>query len=163
MHHPNIVSSFTATEIRCQEKSKGGLCYEVILAQPSINVTPKAQSAPVVKSFSAEDIEKKLRDAELRRLVSLKEMIWIDWLTSLMVLFLNFPFTEFGGKENCRLVSQNVTNRRSIPSERWNQCWIQESSENGIDRQNGATRRETRSHYVRYQGKIEGILIKLLN
>lgn len=62
-NRPNMIS----TEIRCQEKSKGGLCYEVILAQPAIAVAPKPNAIPVVKSLSAEDIEKKLREAEERR------------------------------------------------------------------------------------------------
>lgn len=63
----------TATEIRCQEKSRGGLCYEVILAEPSPNT-----AQPVVamrnkdaqnKGLSAAEIEKKLKEAEQRRLV----------------------------------------------------------------------------------------------
>lgn len=64
--------SHLATEIRCQEKSKGGLCYEVILAQPSVVANPlKANTnAPIAKSVSAEEIERKLREAEERRIVS---------------------------------------------------------------------------------------------
>lgn len=59
-----------ATEIRCQEKSKGGLCYEVILAEPSIQATlPKIPVTPA-KIVSAEEIEEKLKAAEERRLVS---------------------------------------------------------------------------------------------
>lgn len=67
-------SSFTATEIRCQEKSKGGLSYEVILAEPSVATPalklsgPAATAAP--KPTSTEEIEKKLKEAEDRRLVS---------------------------------------------------------------------------------------------
>lgn len=61
---------FPATEIRCQEKSKGGLCYEVILAEPSVQAAvPKIPVNPA-KIVSAEDIEEKLKAAEERRLVS---------------------------------------------------------------------------------------------
>ena len=61
------ILSYKATEIRCQEKSKGGLSYEVILAEPNINITlPKV---PVVtKHVSVEEIEEKLKAAEERRL-----------------------------------------------------------------------------------------------
>lgn len=64
--------SFTATEIRCQEKSKGGLSYEVILAEPSVT-TPtlkRSGSSAASKPTSAEEIEEKLKAAEERRLVS---------------------------------------------------------------------------------------------
>lgn len=64
-------SIFLATEIRCQEKSKGGLCYEVILAQPAVVAAPPKPntSAPTAKNVSAEEIERKLREAEERRIV----------------------------------------------------------------------------------------------
>lgn len=60
-----------ATEIRCQEKSKGGLCYEVILGQPGVQQPPKQNNTttPTAKNISAEEIERKLREAEERRLV----------------------------------------------------------------------------------------------
>lgn len=64
--------SFAATEIRCQEKSKGGLSYEVILAEPSVT-TPlplKRPSSGPTKPTSVENIEEKLKAAEERRLVS---------------------------------------------------------------------------------------------
>lgn len=66
-------SLLTATEIRCQEKSKGGLCYEVILAEPTPNVIPppiKRNNVSVTKNLSAMEIDKKLKEAEERRLVS---------------------------------------------------------------------------------------------
>ncbi|XP_008208708.2 activating transcription factor 7-interacting protein 1 isoform X2 [Nasonia vitripennis] len=57
-----------ATEIRCQEKTKGGLRYEVILAEP----TAPAKRAPSPTQTSptqpAVNIEDKLRAAEERRL-----------------------------------------------------------------------------------------------
>ncbi len=57
-----------ATEIRCQEKTKGGLRYEVILAEP----TAPAKRAPSPTQNSptqpAVNIEDKLRAAEERRL-----------------------------------------------------------------------------------------------
>lgn len=61
-----------ATEIRCQEKSKGGLCYEVILGQPVISIPPLKQNKalPTAKKVSAAEIERKLCEAEKRRLVS---------------------------------------------------------------------------------------------
>ncbi|XP_043252706.1 stress response protein NST1 isoform X2 [Colletes gigas] len=55
-----------STEIRCQEKSKGGLCYEVILAEPT--VPKRAPSPPQTSSTQQIAIEDKLRAAEERRL-----------------------------------------------------------------------------------------------
>lgn len=64
------VCSFLATEIRCQEKTRGGVCYEVILAQPEVTVPPKRPASPQNKNMSAQDIADKLKAAEERRLVS---------------------------------------------------------------------------------------------
>lgn len=65
--------AYLATEIRCQEKSKGGLRYEVILAEPTVNQIqlPKVVQNPANKgpSLSAQEIEDKLKAAEERRLV----------------------------------------------------------------------------------------------
>lgn len=73
---------FITTEIRCQEKSKGGLCYEVILAEPAVNVAlPKIPPAPG-KNVSAEEIEEKLKAAEERRL-SLEAKKMADWSTKM--------------------------------------------------------------------------------
>lgn len=61
---------FLATEIRCQEKSKGGLKYEVIMAEPNLvksQAPIKKESHP--KQLSAQEIEEKLKAAEQRRLV----------------------------------------------------------------------------------------------
>lgn len=62
--------SAEATEIRCQEKSKGGLSYEVILAEPAPNVAlpKKTATTPGKNSVSVEEIEQKLKAAEERRL-----------------------------------------------------------------------------------------------
>ncbi|OAD54024.1 Stathmin-3 [Eufriesea mexicana] len=57
---------FITTEIRCQEKSKGGLCYEVILAEPT--VPKRAPSPPQTSPTQQIAIEDKLRAAEKRRL-----------------------------------------------------------------------------------------------
>lgn len=57
---------FITTEIRCQEKSKGGLCYEVILAEPT--VPKRAPSPPQTSPTQQVAIEDKLRAAEERRL-----------------------------------------------------------------------------------------------
>ncbi|XP_077300994.1 stathmin isoform X6 [Arctopsyche grandis] len=60
---------FITTEIRCQEMSKGGLAYEVILAEPiGTPVVPKRPLSPGTKTPSAEEIEEKLKAAEERRL-----------------------------------------------------------------------------------------------
>ncbi|XP_071449071.1 stathmin isoform X3 [Hetaerina americana] len=59
---------FITTEIRCQEKSKGGLRYEVILAEPISETPPKRPpSPPSTKPISAENITEKLKAAEERR------------------------------------------------------------------------------------------------
>lgn len=61
-----------ATEIRCQEKSKGGLRYEVILAEPNLNQVPvpkAVQQNIAPKPSTAEEIAEKLKAAEERRLV----------------------------------------------------------------------------------------------
>lgn len=59
-----------ATEIRCQEKSKGGLSYEVILGQP-VTIPPlkSNKNLSAAKKVSAAEIERKLCEAEKRRLV----------------------------------------------------------------------------------------------
>ncbi|XP_055923519.1 stathmin isoform X5 [Eupeodes corollae] len=59
---------FITTEIRCQEKSKGGLSYEVILAEPAPNVTLPKRPVTPGRSVSVEEIEKKLKEAEERRI-----------------------------------------------------------------------------------------------
>lgn len=61
---------FPATEIRCQEKSRGGLSYEVILAEPAPNVAVPKKPVTPGKNVSAEEIEQKLKAAEERRVVS---------------------------------------------------------------------------------------------
>lgn len=55
-----------STEIRCQEKSKGGLCYEVILAEPT--GSKRAPSPPQTPPAQQTAIEDKLKAAEERRL-----------------------------------------------------------------------------------------------
>ncbi|KAL6424804.1 hypothetical protein ACFW04_010024 [Cataglyphis niger] len=57
---------FITTEIRCQEKTKGGLCYEVILAEPT--VPKRAPSPPQTSPTQQIAIEDKLKAAEERRL-----------------------------------------------------------------------------------------------
>ncbi|XP_017048938.1 uncharacterized protein LOC108093411 isoform X2 [Drosophila ficusphila] len=56
-----------ATEIRCQEKSRGGLSYEVILAEPAPNVAVPKRPVTPGKNVSVEEIEQKLKAAEERR------------------------------------------------------------------------------------------------
>ncbi|XP_029164655.1 uncharacterized protein At1g10890 isoform X2 [Nylanderia fulva] len=55
---------FITTEIRCQEKTKGGLCYEVILAEPT--APKRAPSPPQTSPIQLTPIEK-LRAAKERR------------------------------------------------------------------------------------------------
>ncbi|XP_031344550.1 tropomyosin isoform X2 [Photinus pyralis] len=57
------------TEVRCQEKTRGGLCYEVILSEPEVKATPpkRPNSPNNNKNVSIQDIEDKLRAAEERR------------------------------------------------------------------------------------------------
>lgn len=52
-----------------KEKS-GGLAYEVILKPASADNVPRPQSPPKERPISQEVIEKKLKEAEERRLVS---------------------------------------------------------------------------------------------
>lgn len=67
-----FAGTFAATEIRCQEKSKGGLCYEVILGHPAIAAPARQNKTSPTKNLTAEEIERKLREAEERRLVRTK-------------------------------------------------------------------------------------------
>lgn len=58
-----------ATEVRCQEKTRGGLCYEVILGEADVKATPpKRAGSPPNKNMTVQEIEEKLRAAEERRL-----------------------------------------------------------------------------------------------
>lgn len=78
----------SATEIRCQEKSKGGLRYEVILAEPNVGQVqaPKVvQQNAAPKPLSAQEIAEKLKAAEERRLVSV-----LDFQASAMSIY-DFP------------------------------------------------------------------------
>ncbi|CAG9854529.1 unnamed protein product [Phyllotreta striolata] len=58
---------FVSTEVRCQEKTKGGLRYEVIIGEPDIKATPPKLSLSPRCSVSFQDIEEKLKAAEERR------------------------------------------------------------------------------------------------
>ncbi|KAG5682764.1 hypothetical protein PVAND_012097 [Polypedilum vanderplanki] len=65
---------FITTEIRCQEKSKGGLRYEVILAEPNLaqvqipkTIQQDATNNNNTKPLTAQEIAEKLRAAEERR------------------------------------------------------------------------------------------------
>lgn len=55
------------TEIRCQEMSKGGLAYEVILAEPVGAPLPPRRADSPEKMPSVEEIKEKLKAAEERR------------------------------------------------------------------------------------------------
>ncbi|XP_071052720.1 stathmin-2 isoform X4 [Onthophagus taurus] len=59
---------FVTTEVRCQEKTRGGLCYEVIIGEPDVKaIPPKKATSPQNKNMSVQDIQDKLRAAEERR------------------------------------------------------------------------------------------------
>lgn len=58
---------FMATEVLATEESKGGLKYELRLAKPSTTESPIKRPTTPPKSISAEDIQKKLKEAEERR------------------------------------------------------------------------------------------------
>lgn len=60
----------SATEVRCQEKTRGGLRYEVILGEPEVKATPPKKQLSPKNSISVQDIEEKLKAAEERRQVS---------------------------------------------------------------------------------------------
>jgi stathmin len=62
-----VVKSTEPTEVRCQEKTRGGLRYEVILSEPEVKVTPPKKAASPKNSMSVQDIEDKLKAAEERR------------------------------------------------------------------------------------------------
>uniref|UniRef100_T1JD68 Stathmin-4 n=1 Tax=Strigamia maritima TaxID=126957 RepID=T1JD68_STRMM len=64
---PTKKGAYIATEIRAAEKSKGGMAYEVILAQPAAETPPKLPDSPPKTSLSVEDIENKLKAAKERR------------------------------------------------------------------------------------------------
>nr|CAI5818887.1 unnamed protein product [Callosobruchus analis] len=55
------------TEVRCQEKTRGGLRYEVILGEPEAKVQPPKKQLSPKNSMSVQDIEEKLKAAEERR------------------------------------------------------------------------------------------------
>ncbi|XP_022253706.1 stathmin-like [Limulus polyphemus] len=58
---------YLATEVRASEQSKGGMKYELVLADPSDVAPPRFASTPPKSNISVEDIENKLRAAEERR------------------------------------------------------------------------------------------------
>ncbi|XP_059485919.1 ensconsin isoform X3 [Neocloeon triangulifer] len=59
---------FITTEIRCQEESRGGLRYEVILAEPLTDTPPKPRPvSPQAKTPDIETITEKMVAAEERR------------------------------------------------------------------------------------------------
>lgn len=61
--------AFPATEVRCQEKTRGGLRYEVILGEPEVKTAPPKKQLSPKSSMSVQDIEDKLKAAEERRQV----------------------------------------------------------------------------------------------
>lgn len=62
-------SQTIATEVRCQEKTRGGLCYEVILGEADVKATPPKRATSPRNNMSVQDIEGKLKAAEERRQV----------------------------------------------------------------------------------------------
>lgn len=66
-----LILIVSATEVRCQEKTRGGLRYEVILGEPEIKTIPPKKQLSPKNSMSVQDIEDKLKAAEERRQVSM--------------------------------------------------------------------------------------------
>ncbi|KAG5897252.1 hypothetical protein JTB14_013155 [Gonioctena quinquepunctata] len=60
-------TQFVATEVRCQEKTRGGLRYEVIIGEPEVKVSPPKKQVSPKSSLSVQDIKDKLKAAEERR------------------------------------------------------------------------------------------------
>ncbi|XP_076270527.1 stathmin isoform X17 [Rhynchophorus ferrugineus] len=58
---------FVTTEVRCQEKTRGGVRYEVILGEPEVKAAPPKKPLSPKSSMSVQDIEDKLKAAEERR------------------------------------------------------------------------------------------------
>lgn len=67
---------FAATEIRCTEEAKGGLKYDVILAEAATE--PPQIRAPSPVNVSEDDIIEKLKAAEERRQVRSEMKIELD-------------------------------------------------------------------------------------
>ena len=59
----------TTEEITVEKTGSGGLAFEVILAPASTDAAPRPPSPTKDKTLSQADIEKKLKEAEERRLV----------------------------------------------------------------------------------------------
>lgn len=60
----------TDSAIRAEETAKGGIKYELVLSEPSVNDPPKKdQLTSPPKTMSVEEIEQKLKAAEERRLM----------------------------------------------------------------------------------------------
>ncbi|KAH1024052.1 hypothetical protein HUJ05_003613 [Dendroctonus ponderosae] len=58
---------FVTTEVRCQEKTRGGVRYEVILGEPDVKADPPKKKMSPRNFVSVQDIEDKLKAAEERR------------------------------------------------------------------------------------------------
>lgn len=57
------------TEVRANEQSKGGMKYELLLADPTTECPTQRPASPPKNNLSVEDIENKLKAAEERRLI----------------------------------------------------------------------------------------------
>lgn len=62
-----VVLEYVATEVRASENAKGGIKYELVLAEPSVDTPMKASPILPKYNLSIEEIEKKLKAAEERR------------------------------------------------------------------------------------------------
>ncbi|GBN51298.1 hypothetical protein AVEN_161638-1, partial [Araneus ventricosus] len=66
--------------------AKGGIKYELVLSEPSVNDPPKKDSiTSPPKTMSVEEIEQKLKAAEERRLVSRTCLSLGEYLAQLTV------------------------------------------------------------------------------
>lgn len=85
-----------ATEVRCQEKTRGGLRYEVILGEPEVKATPPKKPVSPKNSMSVQDIEEKLKAAEERRQVEMENTLFVselDFFNLIVDYYLQILFT----------------------------------------------------------------------
>ena len=65
----NAIIDIKFLEVFPEKSGAGGLAFNVVLAPAIAEISPRSPSPPKDRSFSQEAIEKKLKDAEERRLV----------------------------------------------------------------------------------------------
>lgn len=94
-----------ATEVRCQEKTRGGLRYEVILGELDVKAPPPKLSLSPKGSMSVQDIEDKLKAAEERR-QQLESNKMAAWSTKIMKI-------EEAGRKKNEMTTDFISTTRS--------------------------------------------------